>query len=489
MLRLLSFAAAAASAAAADVSFAFDPSRAQNEVDKRYVCYNIDTGSLFNGMDFNDPKFRTLVSQLGPSIIRIGGTAVDASYYFPGTPYLVGQVNDCATCGYGASAIGEEMLTAVFDFIGATGMSLLWDLNGEMARKGTGPWLPAFNFTPMAGFLQARYGGKIDYAYSVGNEPDLWKINKVGAAQLARDAVTLVGALKAYTIGRDVYGSSFARISTDDAAAFLPIAAAGGVTGYTVHNYPYGGHDCNVSAYLQRAPVTTRLFNSLAAVRAIADATAPSMLLVLEEVAGSSGGGCDNVTDRFVAGFAWLPTLATVGAAGFHRVHRQDIAGWSFAFGKSNYMLAGPPGWTNGTHDTLTPHPDYFTTLLWRQLMGQRVLNTTLGGDAAFFFASAWCAAPRAPYGAGGSVAVAWTNQDAAPARVALPPPLAAAASTAFVLTAGAQPSSDFASLQADTAYLNGALLEVDAGGNLPSYPFAGVAAAPAAALTVPPYS
>lgn len=199
-------------------------------------------------MDFTDAKLRTLVAQLGPSIIRIGGTAVDASFYFPSAPYLVGQPNACASCGSGASDIGEAMLTQVFDFIGATGMSLLWDVNGEMARVGTGPWLPAFNFTPMADFLQSRYGGKIDYAYSVGNEPDLWKINKVSTEQLAHDAVTLVGALKAYDIGKEVYGSSFARISTDDAAAFLPIAAAGGVTGYTVHNYPYGGHNCNVSA-------------------------------------------------------------------------------------------------------------------------------------------------------------------------------------------------------------------------------------------------
>lgn len=440
-------------------------------------------------MDFTDAKLRTLVAQLGPSIIRIGGTAVDASFYFPSAPYLVGQPNACASCGSGASDIGEAMLTQVFDFIGATGMSLLWDVNGEMARVGTGPWLPAFNFTPMADFLQSRYGGKIDYAYSVGNEPDLWKINKVSAEQLAHDAVTLVGALKAYDIGKEVYGSSFARISTDDAAAFLPIAAAGGVTGYTVHNYPYGGHNCNVSAYLEKGPVATTLFNKLAAVVAIAKATAPDMLLVLEEVAGSSGGGCDNVTDRFLAGFAWLPTLATVGAAGFGRVHRQDIAGWSFAFGKSNYMLVGPPGWTNGSHDALTPHADYYTTILWRQLVGRRVLNTTTGGADDHFFASAWCAGARAPYGAGGSVVVAFANAAPAPAVAALPSALAGAATTTFLLTATPDAAPSFGALQSDGVYLNGALLFVNDDGTLPAFPFAGVAAPAAATMTAPGFS
>lgn len=81
---------------------------------------NIDTGSLYNGMDFADPKFRTLVAQLGPSIIRIGGTAVDSSFYFPDAKYLVGQPNPCAACGKGAAAIGDDMLRTVFDFIAAT---------------------------------------------------------------------------------------------------------------------------------------------------------------------------------------------------------------------------------------------------------------------------------------------------------------------------------------------------------------------------------
>lgn len=299
-----------------DATLSLETKVAKHTVDSRYVCYNIDTGSLFNGMNFSDAKFRTLVSQLGPSIIRIGGTAVDASFYFPETPYIVGGINDCATCGNGASAIGNEMLSTVFDFIIATDMSLLWDLNGHSARKGTGPWLPAFNFTPMAAYLESQYGGKIDFAYSVGNEPEFWK-PAISPEQLAADAVTLKAALKSYNIGQSVYGSSFAYIDPGVASKYLPIAAAGGVHGYTVHAYPYGGHDCNVSAYLEKTKVTVGLADKLRAVSDIRDKVAKDMLLVLEETAGSSGGGCDNVTDRFVAGFSWLTTLATVGDSGF----------------------------------------------------------------------------------------------------------------------------------------------------------------------------
>jgi hypothetical protein len=244
-----------------------------------------------------------------------------------------------------------------------------------------------------------------------------------------------------------------------------------------------------VTKYLDKTPVTVKLAQKLANVSAISATVAPNMLLVLEEVAGSSGGGCDNVTDRFVAGFAWLPTLATVGASGFDRVHRQDIAGWSFAFGKSNYMLVGPPGWVNGSAELLTPHPDYFTTLLWKQLVGRRVLVTGLTGDADSFFASAWCASARAPYGDGGSVVVAWTNSASTLTTVALPRALARAAATSFLLSGSPSPAGDAGDLVSDEVWLNGQQLVINDDGTLPAYPFDGATQPPAATVDVPPYS
>ena len=50
-------------------------------------------------------------------------------------------------------------------------------------------------------------------------------------------------------------------------------------------------------------------------------------LLTLQEVAGSYGGGCVNITDRFLSGFSYLSTIGTVAASGFGRMHRQDLAG------------------------------------------------------------------------------------------------------------------------------------------------------------------
>ena len=258
---------------------------------------------------------------------------------------------------------------------------------------------------------------------------------------LGEDAVILNKLLPQYNIGRDVYGPSYAYIRSVNAAGFLPVAAAGGVKGFTVHSYPYGGHDCVIDNYLNKSKVTADLYHNLASVTALAKGIpgADKMLYVLEETAGSSGGGCDNVTNRFVAGFCWINTLMTVGRAGFDRVHRQDIAGWSFAFGKSNYELVGPPGWTNGSPELLTPHPDYFTTLLWRQLVGTRVLSTSVSGSADLLETvevNFWCSAKgTSPYGTG-SVVLVFANLNVHNAvELTIPENLAASPSTRYILT------------------------------------------------------
>lgn len=138
----------------------FNASTPLNVVDRLYLNYNIDTGSLFNGIDFFDPKFRALSKSLGPAILRVGGTAVDYSFYQPDVPYIVGQVNgaswqavlrvevreapDTATAvaappphvrrgagnAAGNTVGGAAMLDALAGYAEATGFTLLYDFNG-----------------------------------------------------------------------------------------------------------------------------------------------------------------------------------------------------------------------------------------------------------------------------------------------------------------------------------------------------------------------
>ena len=158
-------------------------------------------------------------------------------------------------------------------------------------------------------------------------------------------------------------------------------------------------------------------------------------------------------------------------------------AGWSFAFGESHYQLVGPPGWVVGS-ELLTPHPDYWTTLLWRQVVGTRVLaSTTSGGDDALrqgVTLSLWCAAEQtSPFGAG-TVVMPYAVMGTSPVAVSVPASLLGAATVRFVLTA---PGGD---LQADEVLLNSEPLELNSDGSLKAYPISGILAPAAPQITLP---
>ena len=74
MKALLLVAAGVLSRTRAQLYVDYDRVRPLHIVDEQYINYNIDTGSLYNGMDFGDPKFRQLVRQLtapfGPQVLR-----------------------------------------------------------------------------------------------------------------------------------------------------------------------------------------------------------------------------------------------------------------------------------------------------------------------------------------------------------------------------------------------------------------------------------
>ena len=174
----------------------------------------------------------------------------------------------------------------------------------------------------------------------------------------------------------------------------------------------------------------------------------------------------------------------TVGRAGFDRVHRQDIAGWSFAFGQSHYQLVGPPGWVVGS-TLLTAHPDYFTTILWQQIVGNAVLTAHVTGSSAARAGvelGIWCSAAAAPFGAG-RIVMPFANTLSETVIVALPAALSAADAMRHVLTA---PDGD---LQADAVLLNGQPLTLTADGELRQYPIPGAAAPAASTITLPAQS
>ena len=56
-------------------------------VDSHFMGVNVDTGSLYHGMTWSDPVYRTMAAAFAPSQLRIGGGAADALLYVPEGSY------------------------------------------------------------------------------------------------------------------------------------------------------------------------------------------------------------------------------------------------------------------------------------------------------------------------------------------------------------------------------------------------------------------
>ena len=387
-------------------------------------------------------------------------------------------------------------------FVSQSNISLLWDFNGLTFRdpnNGGGPWNPNGNASQTLDYLNGKYASSnLDLLWSIGNEPDLWPIHNVNVTQLGADTKILKTLLANYNLGTDVYGASFAGPNANSAKEYF-IASKGNLQGLTVHDYPLA-RNCNIPSYLNPSP-TLGMGKELQAISQLKSQYADAdVILTLEETAGSYGGGCENITDRYASGFYWLHALNVVGASGFDRVHRQDIAGWSFTGGMSHYQLAGPPGWVSGGN-LLTPHPDWFSTILWKQIMGTNVLNTTVtGSDTSDFIAHMWCTA-NTP----GVVTLSWLNFGGNDIALTVNG-VNTVPRIEYTLTSSPSSYHDFikrsytsswitnmdppASLQQDTIFLNGGLLTVNSQGILPQYPIPGKTVTdPSQALAAPPYS
>jgi hypothetical protein len=200
-------------------------------------------------------------------------------------------------------------------------------------------------------------------------------------------------------------------------------------------------------------------------VRKMVDSIAPGVLVSLEESACAALGGHDGFCNRFVDGYYWIHVLTSAAERGCHIIHRQDVVGYSFVGSTSGYTLAGPPGWVNSSlNGELNPHPDWFTLILFKQLVGRMPLgNVSLEGDAAEIDdidPHVWCGSKK------GTVVFVYSNGHGTDINLTSVSDVMLTPRTEYFLTAP--------SMTADEIHLNGKLMTVGQDAMLPEYPIPG---------------
>ena len=354
----------------------FDDATAPIELTDRFVSFTIDIDRLLInadgliGIDFTDPRLRALAHNLAPAVVRIGGGKADTAYYD-----LSDEPLEVAPEPY-RQLLGKAVWEAACDFAIDLGFEIAFTLNaGDGPRDADGAWTPD---AARAFIEHSTAVGCPVVAWELGNEVSSYGLaddtSPVTAAQYVADfaeARALIDELdpEARLAGpTSIYLGGWGEATF--LGAFLPefVQSAGdAIDVVTWHYYPTKS---DRSSDLLPTPVATldvlldpetldAVVPFALQVEGARDQDAPAAEVWLSETANSLDGAQAGLSDRFAAGLLWLDQLGLLASHGQQVVARQSLTGGQYHLIHS---------------DTFEPYPDYFNSLLFRALMGHRVL-------------------------------------------------------------------------------------------------------------------
>jgi len=374
----LSAVLACAPALASDVTLKPSSLPRIGTVDERFQSYNIEmveiTGgpfwkpysqtsdgvsglfSLRKPKDLHDPVLRKLAAALSPAYMRVSGTWANTTYFTgsddaPSTP----------PAGY-KSVLTLRQWRDVLDFSRAIDAPIVTSFAiSTGTRDPSGVWTPEQARRLLAATRLA--GGRIA-AVEFMNEPDLPAIGSApagyDAAAYRRDLAVFSSFMKREASGIKILGPG---ASDGPAVADLFAASAPDIDAVSYHYYGALSARCGGQRTPEAALSEEWLLGTdraLALQRALRDRLAPDKPIWLTETAESACGG-NPWAASFLDTFRYLDQLGRLARAGVQVVMHNTLAA-------SDYGLLD--------ERSLTPRPNYWGALLWRQLMGPVVLDS-----------------------------------------------------------------------------------------------------------------
>lgn len=357
-------------------------------VDPRFLSVALDASQLAGGhfwsedgrvellvgttrqapFDFSRPGLGARARLLAPAYLRVGGTEADVVFY----DMAPAPSERPLPPGY-TLRLGRGQWDALQHFAAAAGLDMMFTANaGAGPRDEHGDW-QADNLRDL-----------LRYSAAQGHPLPVWELgNEVNAFWLTHGIRAHVGGAR--------YAGDFSRFRSA-VHGFYPEARLAGAAAFawpvmgespprlvepflrhspvppdilTWHYYPQQSRRCWSAtrrasptrmlepAYLDEFSDLSRHFLELA------EARSPRVEVWLGETGGAQCGGEPGVSDRYASSLWWLDQLGQAAASGQPVVVRQTLVG-------SDYGLLDP--------QTLAPRPDYWASLLWKQLMGTEVL-------------------------------------------------------------------------------------------------------------------
>jgi hypothetical protein len=350
-------------------------------VDERFQSYNVEmvevTGGRFwkpygsrtsdghsdlyeyrTPIDLTNPRLRRLAAALSPAYMRVSGTWANATY-FAGSAFAP----SAPPSGFNG-ILSRQQWQGVVNFSQAVGAQIVTSFAvSPGTRDAAGVWSPD----------QARH--LLSYTYSVGgrvaaaefmNEPNL------AATSVAPAGYDAAAYGRDFKIFRSFVKENFPEImvlgpgtvgETAFASDLLVASRPGGVDAVSYHHYGTLSERCGTTSAAEAAlseAWLSRTDQTLTFYRFLRDKFEPGKPLWLTETAEAACGG-NRWDASFLDTFRYLDQLGRLARAGVQVVTHNTLAA-------SDYGLLD--------EKTLTPRPNYWGALLWRQLMGSTVLDS-----------------------------------------------------------------------------------------------------------------
>ncbi|KAM8968954.1 heparanase [Sarcophilus harrisii] len=345
-------------------------------------------------------RLRTLARGLSPAYLRFGGTKTDFLIFDPKKEstyeeksYWEAQI-DPDTCNLSPipSAVKGELqlewpiqevlllkeqyqnkykngtytkstVDMLYSFAKCAGLDLIFGINALM-RKSNLQW----DSSNAKLFLDYCTSQKYDISWELGNEPNSFRKKSgiyINGSQLGKDFIKLHSLLKMYDFkNAKLFGPDIGQLRKNSEKLLRSFLNVGGgvIDAITWHHYYVNGRNATQEDFLNPEVLDTFVF-SAQKVFQVVNETRPGKKVWLGETSSAYGGGAPKLSDTYAAGFTWLDKLGLSAKMGIEVVMRQVF------FGAGNYHLV------DGNFD---PLPDYWLSLMFKQLVGTRVLTANV---------------------------------------------------------------------------------------------------------------
>nr|XP_054489080.1 LOW QUALITY PROTEIN: heparanase [Agelaius phoeniceus] len=264
------------------------------------------------------------------------------------------------------TTITKNTLDILYSFANCSGFHLIFGLNA-LLRKGGLQW-DSSNAQALLDYCASQ---RYNISWELGNEPNSFRKKSgihIDGFQLGQDFIHLRQLLNNYALYQHakLYGPDVGQPRKHTRRLLRSFLKSGGkvIDSVTWHHYYVNGQSATRGDFLSPEVLDT-FATAIYEVLEIVGQTVPDKKVWLGETSSAYGGGAPRLSNTYVAGFMWLDKLGLSARQGIDVVMRQVF------FGAGTYHLVDA---------NFEPLPDYWLSLLYKKLVGTKVLQVSLAG-------------------------------------------------------------------------------------------------------------